>query len=204
MVHVTLVIEPVIVGNKKGRREKSSEIPLNFTDLGAAIKVAGNAIFEKVKPWGNKAKNTDGTEAALIDPEVYFDLAFSCNQDPENILDAIRNEWRRQGGNRLDMKLLDCFDMQTVLVAYMIHNRGNHNTIIKEAGQFLKEARDLEQKEANEGEFPYGQLEIAMIVIRNIVPKVPGQDTSQYSNWHWKETEKRKALNLKCASEDMK
>ena len=43
-----------------------------------------------------------------------------------------------KGGNRLDMKLLDCFDMQTVLVVYMMHNRGNQNTIIKEAGKFLK------------------------------------------------------------------
>ena len=40
--------------------------------------------------------------------------------------------------------------------------------------------------------------------IRSIVPKVPGQDTSQYSNWHWKETEKCKTLHLECASEDMK
>ena len=45
-VDVTVVIEPLIVGNKKGRWEKSSEIPFNFTDLGAAIKVAGNARFE--------------------------------------------------------------------------------------------------------------------------------------------------------------
>ena len=179
-VDSTVVIEPVTAGNKKGRWEKSSDIPFNFTDLGAAIKLVGNAIFEKVKPWGNKAKNTDGTEAALIDPEVYFDFTFSCDQDPETILDAICIEWRRQGGNRLDMKLLDCFDTQTVLVVYMMHNRGNHNTIIKEAGKFLKEARDLEKKEANEGEFPYGQLEIPMMVIRSIVPKVPGQDTSQY------------------------
>ena len=44
--------------------------------MGAAIKVAGNARFEKVKPWGNKAKKTDGTEAALIDPEVYFNFTF--------------------------------------------------------------------------------------------------------------------------------
>ena len=42
------------------------------------------------------------------------------------------------------------------------------------------------------------------MVIHSIVPKVPGQDTSQYSNWHWKETEKRRALHLECASEDMK
>ena len=43
-----------------------------------------------------------------------------------------------------------------------------------------------------------------MMVIRSIVPNVPGQDTSQYSNWHWKEAEKRKALHLECASKDMK
>ena len=49
-VDVTVVIEPLIAGNKKGRWEKSSEIPFNFTYLGAAIKVAGNARFEKVKP----------------------------------------------------------------------------------------------------------------------------------------------------------
>ena len=52
------------------------------------------------------------------------------------------------------MKLLDCFDTQMVLVVYMMHNGGNHTTVIKEAGKFLKEARYLEQKEANEGEFP--------------------------------------------------
>ena len=49
-VDVTVVIEPVIVGNNEGRWEKISEIPFNFTDLGAAIKVAGTARFEKVKP----------------------------------------------------------------------------------------------------------------------------------------------------------
>ena len=80
----------MIAENNKGKWEKSFEIPFNFTNLGAAIKVASNSRFEKVKPWGNKAKNTDGTEAELIDPEVYFDFAFSCDQDPENILDAIR------------------------------------------------------------------------------------------------------------------
>ena len=40
-----------------------------------------------------------------------------------------------------------------VLVVYMMHNGGKHNTIIKEAGNFLKEARDLEQKEATRESF---------------------------------------------------
>ena len=85
-----------------------------------------------------------------------------------------------------------------------MHNGGNHNTIIKEAGKFLKEARDIEQKEANEGEFPYGQLVIPVTFIRSIIPKVPGQDMSQYSNWHWKEAGKRNSLHLECAIKDIK
>ena len=44
-VDATIVIEPVISGNKKRRWEKSSEISFNFTNLGAAIKMAGNARF---------------------------------------------------------------------------------------------------------------------------------------------------------------
>ena len=43
-----------------------------------------------------------------------------------------------------------------------------------------------------------------MMVICNMVPKVPGQDTSVYSNWHWKEGEKRKALHFECSTGDVK
>ena len=185
----TVIIEPATLGDKKGRWEKSLEIPFDFTDMGAAIKVADNAKFEKVKPWGDKAKNPDGTDADMTDPEVYFTFAFSSDNDPELVLNAIRIEWRQQGGNRLEMKTLDCFETETVLVAYLMHNGGNHNTVIKEAGKFLKEARDLGKREDTEGDFLYGEMEIPMMVIRNMVPKVPGQDTSVYSNWHWKEGE---------------
>ena len=98
------------------------------------------------------------------------------------MLKAIHIEWRRQGGNRLEMKTLDCFETETVLVAYLMHNGGNNNMVIKEAGKFLKEARDLGKREDTEGDFLYGEMEIPMMVIRNMVPKVPGQDTSLYSN----------------------
>ena len=49
-------------------------------------------------------------------------------------------------GHRLDIKLLDCFDTQTVLVVYMMHNGGNHNTIIKEAGSFSRRPEILNKK----------------------------------------------------------
>ena len=59
-VYTTVVIEPVIAGNKKGRWEKSSEIPFNFTNLGAAIKLAINSRFEEVKPWGTRQRTQTG------------------------------------------------------------------------------------------------------------------------------------------------
>ena len=51
-VGTTFVIEPAKEGNKRGRWEKSSEVPFNFTELGAAVKIADNARFEKVKHGG--------------------------------------------------------------------------------------------------------------------------------------------------------
>ena len=81
-----------------------------------------------------------------------------------------------------------------------MHNGVNHNTMIKEATKFLAEARDLEESVEDEGVFQYGRLPIPMMVIRNMVPKVSGQVTSVYSNWHWKEGEKRKALHFECAT----
>ena len=66
----TFVVELAKEDDKRGRWEKSLEVPFNFTEMGAAVKIADNARFEKVKPWGEKATNKDGTEAELLNPEV--------------------------------------------------------------------------------------------------------------------------------------
>ena len=43
-----------------------------------------------------------------------------------------------------------------------------------------------------------------MMVMRTMIPEAPGLDTWIYSNWHWSEAEKRKALHVKTLSEDVK
>ena len=45
-VDSTFVIEPAKEGDKRGRWEKNSEVSFNFTEIGAAIKIADNARFE--------------------------------------------------------------------------------------------------------------------------------------------------------------
>jgi hypothetical protein len=205
-VDTTFVIEPAKEGDKRGRWEKSSEVPFNFTELGAAVKIADNARFEKVKPWGRRATNEDGTEADLIDPEVYFTFCFSCDKDPDELLADIRIECKRQGYNRLEMKPLDCFDTKTALVIYYLHNEGSQRTLIKEMSKFLKEGRDLEAKlaVASGNEYTRANTPIPMMVMRTMMPKVPGLDTTAYANWHWSEAEKRKALHVETSSEDVK
>ena len=53
-VDPNLVLEPVVAGLKQERVEDPRFLPNNFTELSAIVKLAANARFEKVKPWGNK------------------------------------------------------------------------------------------------------------------------------------------------------
>ena len=55
-VDPNLVLVPVAAGGKQGRVEDSRFLPNNFTELSATVKLAANAKFEKVKPWGNNKK----------------------------------------------------------------------------------------------------------------------------------------------------
>ena len=92
-------IEAIEVGNSNGRWESPAQVPFNFTEMGENILIPDNAKFEQVKPWGKNATKADGTDADPQDPEVYFTFCFCCDKDPETILQRVRPEWRRQGGN---------------------------------------------------------------------------------------------------------
>ena len=96
--------------------------------MGENILIPENAKFEQVKPWGRNATKADGTEADPQDPEVYFTFCFSCDKDPETILQRVRPEWRRQGGNRLELKELGCYNTETALVLYFLHNECNEDS----------------------------------------------------------------------------
>ena len=41
------------------------------------------------------------------------------------------------------------------------------------------------------------------ILKRVLISKVPGQDTSMYDNWYWRDANKRKGIYLECAEEDV-
>ena len=113
---VFFLIETTEGGDSNIRWESPAQVPFNFTEMGENILIPDNAKFEQVKPWGKNTTKADGTDADPQDPEVYFTFCFCCDKDPDNILQRVCPEWRRQDGNRQELKELGCFNTETVLV----------------------------------------------------------------------------------------
>ena len=98
---------------------KPNDISLNYTDLGANIKVANNACFHKRKPW--RRGKEDIPEEDWEDPEVWFSICVSCDEDPHDIVTRIRHEWDKSGGRRLQVK-----NLPTNRLARRCHSNVSH------------------------------------------------------------------------------
>ena len=85
---------------------------------------------------------------------------------------------------------------------YFMHNEGNVCAIISEIVKMLEVTRDTEKRD--DKIFLYANKEILMMTARVQNPKIPGQDTSLYENWHWRYANKRKAIHSECAEENVK
>ena len=127
------------MGNSNGRLASSAQVPFNFTKMGGNILIPDNVKFEQVKPWGKYATKADGTDADLQDSEVYFTFCFCCDKYPDTILQRVCPEWRRQGGNRLELKELGCFNTETSLVLYFMHNECNEQSTVRELSESWNE-----------------------------------------------------------------
>ena len=43
-----------------------------------------------------------------------------------------------------------------------------------------------------------GEVSVPDISLQIQVPKIQGQNTSQFQEWHWKDANKRKAIHIRC------
>ena len=88
-----------------------------------------------------------------------------------------------------------------MLVLYFMHHECNEQSTVRELSSILERARN-EEKE-NDKEFSFANNGIPFMSTRILMPKVPGQDTSMYEHWHWRDFNKRKAIHIECAEEDV-
>ena len=115
---------------------------------------------------------------------MYFTFCGSCDEEQEEIVDRVKHEWTRKGGNKLEVSELRCLETAPVIVLFNIYNGGNLNGIRAEAVRLMRMAarqeKDMEM-EIDAGE----ELLVPEISLQIQVPKIPGQDTSQSQFQDW-------------------
>ena len=168
-------------------------LPKNFTDLLAIVKLVSNAKFEKVN---------HGDEDGLEDPEVYFTYSVSCDAEPEEIAERVRQEWRRRGGNKLEVSELRCLETGPAMVLFNMSNEDKLHAIRTEALRLMKQAakhkKDMEMALDVSDVDADGEVTVPAISLQIQVPNIPGQDTSQFQELHWKDANKHKAIHIRC------
>ena len=153
------VFEPVDPKNAEWRVESTAQLPINYTNLTATIKVSENAKFEKSKPSGRK-KWRGVHEDSLEGPEVYFVFDFSCDVDPDDLIERVIHGWTLQWGNSLELSELECFEPETEIVFYNILHDGNTSTLLKETRRFLNASKKAEEEEAPRGHFQFAGKDV--------------------------------------------
>ena len=83
------------------------------------------------------------------------------------------------------------------MVLFNISNEGNLHAIMAEAFRLMKwtarHKKDIEM-DVDTG----GEVSVPDILLQIQMPKIPGQGTSQFKEWHWKDANKRKAIHIRC------
>ena len=165
----------------KGKKiDNPDDIPINFTDLSVNVKVSGGAkAFEMKTPWKKDGDTREDEE--LQDPEVYFAIAFSTDEKPEDVVERISCEWGRLNGKKMWLKSINSFKTETPVVLFHMLNTAHGPTIIAELKRILEDARDRESE--LDPDYEWKDHEIPQIGLRLNVPKIPGQDTSVFQGW---------------------
>ena len=189
-----LVIEPVMKG--KGRKiTRMEDIPFNHTDLGMNIRVQGGGYaFAMKKPWKKNLDDDNNDDEELINPVVKFTIAFSSDERPEDMMERVDAEWGKLGGRKTWPRAIPAFITTTPVVLYRIHNGGHRATLLKEFETILAEARDLATLE--DPDYVHAHKAIPPMGLQPKVPRVPGQDTTLFTNWTKKQQWLRKCLHV--------
>ena len=96
---------------------------------------------------------------------------------------------------RLQIKDLPSLLSEIPFALYKIYNQGHWPSIIRDLTTILRKARDAAWKGDNLEE-EYEARPIPPMTFSKNVPKLPGQDTSQFNNQPWKIQANKKVLHI--------
>ena len=116
----------------------TGDVSFNLSILNRHIRIQdAHKAFTPKKPWGK-----DKEDVELEAPVVYFSLAFSTDEDPEDVIEGVAGEWSRSNGMKMYRKNLPSFKTQTPVCFFFVSNSATSKTITAEVTSVLEEARD--------------------------------------------------------------
>ena len=139
----------------------------------------GGKAFKMKRPWKKYGDTREDDE--LQDPEVYFAIAFSSDEAPDDVVNMICCEWGHMNGKKLWLKSITSFQTETHIAIYHMLNLGHQKMIAVELTKILESAHELEAEV--ELDYVHEGVPIPEFTFRLNVPKIPNQDTSVFQNW---------------------
>jgi hypothetical protein len=202
LVDKSFTFSPVKSDRRDKTIHKTLGVPTNMTMLGAHFKISSNGKnpFEKQKVWGNKTKKD---KEEFRDPIVYFSFAIAMDEEPKELLARIIHKWQRRGGILLRIKELQSFKSEMALSLFNICTAvpkkfilDKFLTILAQAQSFAQEV-DFTKFNWDVEDLPTDSILSAMVIhLQN--PKLPGQDTSNYSKLSWRVQANQEVYHVEC------
>lgn len=133
----------------------------------------GQNAFKMNKPRKTqKNNNNENEDEGLIMPEIYFTLAFSCDKDPDWVLERVRGEWAKIGGKKLYIKEIASFSTRMVVTFFHLWIDKTFSTILEKAKLIYQEAKEFAEREDKENSSQFVWEEILEMGIRKKCQKL--------------------------------
>ena len=196
----------------RGPYYHADDVPRNQSVMSFHIRTSGGGdAFAMQKPRKNQKKgqrrnvnrDEDEEDDGLVDPQVHFSFAFSSDVRPMELIDRVSCEWGKLGGQKFYLKAFTTFDTELAVVAINVFTRVNYDTLTAEFVQMLEEGQQVVE-DAQDFGWDLALKEMPRVGVRCNMPKIPGQDTTIFSNWSTRQNAKRKMIHFEVESRHVK
>ena len=185
-------------------RQLSSNMTVMAKHIVITPKGRVGGAMEKYKVQKKWKKNPEGPDE-FKDPKVEFTIVIGTDMDPKDFVHKLGLEFGRNGGKSMQIKSLQAYATETLIVLHRFHTGIPWDLIIFEAKEILMKAREIGM--AAEAEDNMGKVntwaKAPEVTVRINVAKVPGQDTSMYEGLSSQISYARKSLHLEVDSKEM-
>ena len=162
------------------------------------------AAIEKYKVRKQWKKHPEGPDE-FKDPKVEFTVVIGTDMNPKDFVHKLGLEFGRNGGQSMKIKPLKAYSTETFLVLHRFHTGIPWDVIIFEAKEILTKAREMGmavEAEDNMGKVVGTWPAAPDVAVMINVPKVPGQNTSQFEGLSSQVSYARKAIHLDVNAEE--